>query len=230
MAPAHSCIEMQERTPAGLHAALIPSVRSLGLDFNARILDLGCGTGAWLTRLHDLGYSELWGTDRDEDNFQAAGISHFISSNLDNGLRLPTSFSLVTIIEVIEHVHNPYRLVEMAANALRPGGWLLITSPNIYSIRARFRFLVRARLPAFERSSDLPVEEEHIHPLIVEAYKRRVFDRLNLSIDRVWTYPESGSHGSRLFVRLISKALRLILPDVLSGDTLCLLLRKPFSR
>jgi SAM-dependent methyltransferase len=221
---------LEERTIEGLHAALLPSVQSLRLDSGARILDVGCGTGAWLKRLNGVGYSELWGIDRDADGFQASGVAHFIASNLDDESPLPMDFSLVTIIEVIEHVENPYRLVEMAVSALVPGGWLLITSPNIYSLRARLRFLIRPHLPQFEYSSDSPIEEDHIHPIVMEAYKRKVFDRLNLSIERVWTYPETGGHGSRLFARLIANAMRLVLADDLSGDTLCLLLRKPLPK
>ena len=118
----------------------------------------------------------------------------------------------------------------MAVNALAPGGWLLITSPNIYSLRARLRFLIRSRLPQFEYSSASPIEEDHIHPIVMEAYKRKVFDRLKLSIERVWTYPEKGSQGSRLLPRLIANLARLALPDDLSGDTLCLLLRKPLPK
>ena len=219
-------MNLEEGTIAGLHAALLSSVQALRVDSAAHILDIGCGTGAWLERLHGAGYRELWGTDRDVDGFQAADIAHFVPADLDNEAPALTDFSLVTIIEVIEHVENPYRLVQMAVRALAPGGWLLITSPNIYSIRARFRFLVRARLPQFEDSSDAPFEEDHIHPVVLDAYKRKVFRRLNLSLERIWTYPETGSHGSRLLARLIASALRLLLSDDLSGDTLCLLLRK----
>jgi SAM-dependent methyltransferase len=222
---------LEERTIEGLHAALLPLVESLGLGFEARILDVGCGTGAWLKRLNRVGHNKLWGTDRDLESFQASDVAHFIPANLDsesiNESLFSTDFSLATIIEVIEHVENPYRLVELAARALIPGGWLLITSPNIYSLRARLRFLFRPSLPQFEYSSGSPIEEDHIHPVVMEAYKRKVFDRLNLSIKRVWTYPETGSHGSRLVARLIVNAIRLVLPDDLSGDTLCLLLRKP---
>lgn len=223
-------MELEERTTPGLHAALLPSIQMLPLDSNARILDIGCGTGAWLKRLHGAGYRELSGADWDVGGFQAFDIAHFIPANLDNEKPLPRDFSLVTIIEVIEHVKNPYRLVETATSALLPGGWLLITSPNIYSIRARFRFLVRARLPQFEDSSDAPIQEDHIHPIVMEAYKRKIFERLGLSVERVWTYPENGSHGSRLLARLMASALRLLLSDDLSGDTLCLLLRKPLSK
>jgi hypothetical protein len=57
-----------------------------------------------------------------------------------------SSFGLVTAIEVIEHVANPERIVEVGARCLAPRGWLMITTPNIYSIRARMRFLATGNL------------------------------------------------------------------------------------
>ena len=99
-------MSLEERTIAGLHAALLPSVQALSLGSDARILDVGCGTGAWLKRLHGVGYRELWGTDRDRDSFQASDIANFIPANLDNETLLPMDFSLVTIIEVIERLRE----------------------------------------------------------------------------------------------------------------------------
>jgi SAM-dependent methyltransferase len=177
---------LEERTAAGLHAALQSPVTSLGLAADARILDIACGTRAWLKRLHAMGYRELWGTDRDVDGFQASDIAHFVPADFDSESRLPTDFSLVTMIEIIEHVENPYRLVEMAANALAPGGWLLITSPNIYSLRAQVRFLIRPRLPFFEHSPSSSIEEDHIHPVVMGRISARFL------IVRIYRSNESG--------------------------------------
>lgn len=222
---------LQERTIGGQHAALLPIVKTLeGISNTSPILDLGCGTGAWLKRLYDAGFRELWGVDSDSEAFGAAEIGHFIAADLDANDDLPqlANFGLVTIIEVIEHVANPQKLVERAFRALAPGGWLLITSPNIYSLRTRVRFLLSAGVPFFERAAhSTPIELDHIHPIVLEAYQRKIFTPLELSLVRVWTYPDCSSHGSRWFARLAARAMRLVLSDDLPGDSLCLLLRKP---
>jgi SAM-dependent methyltransferase len=219
----------EERTRSGLHATLLPIVQSLGLTPDARILDVACGTGAWLSRLHGVRFVDLWGIDRDADNFQAHDAAHFIAADLDRESPFPANLALVTMIEIIEHVKNPYRLIRMAENALVPGGWLLISSPNIYSLRARLRFLIRPRLPHFERSR-APIDEDHIHPVVLEAYKRKIFDPLKFDIVRVWTHPEGANTESRFVARLVAKAIGLVLPEDLPGDTLCLLLRKQLIR
>jgi SAM-dependent methyltransferase len=223
---------LEERTIRGQHEVLLRTVRTLdGLSPASPILDLGCGTGAWLKRLYDAGYRDLWGADRDLPAFGAGDIAKFIAADLDlaDAVIPPgkSNFELVTMIEVIEHVANPQRLVEMAARALAPDGWMLITSPNIYSLRARGRFLVRRAVPYFEQSAhSTPIELDHIHAVVLEAYQRKIFAPLNLSLVRIWTYPDSGSDGSRWFARLLTGVLRRLLRDDLPGDTLCLLLRK----
>ena len=223
---------LEECAIAGQHEALLGVIQTLaGISHASPILDLGCGTGAWLKRLCDAGYRNLYGIDHDSEAFGAAEFAKCVAADLDTLQRVDSTrdehFQLVTIIEVIEHVANPRHLVELAVRALAPDGWLLITSPNIYSLRARVRCLVRAGIPFFEKkASPMSVEPDHIHPVVLEAYKRKIFTPLNLSLARVWTFPATGSHGSRWFSRLAVRVLRLVLSDGLSGDTLCLLLRK----
>ena len=232
MKPSHDAA-LEERTLGGLHASLVSQIQPLdGLLLDSLILDLACGTGAWLKRLHDAGYRDLWGVDRDVQGFGAGDVAHFIPADLDCadgilGQLGHRRFFLVTMIEIIEHVANPALLVRFACDALKPGGWLLITSPNIYSLRARARFLLRAKVPYFESASRVPIELDHLHPLLIEAYQRKIFSPLGLSLTRVWTFPASGSHGSRWFARVAERALQMMLHDELSGDTICLLLRKP---
>jgi SAM-dependent methyltransferase len=224
---------LQEETVAGLHAALLPIVKTLdGICHTSPILDLGCGTGAWLKRLYDAGYRDLWGVDREPGTFAATEVARFVCADFDatesvSSLSL-AGFHLATIMEVIEHVANPQLLVEAAFRALAPGGLLLITSPNIYSLRARIRFLLRRGVPFFEQAAhSTPIESDHIHPIIFEAYQRKIFTPLNLALIRVWTYPESGSRGSRWLARVATWPMRFLLSDDLSGDILCLLLQKP---
>lgn len=224
---------LDERTIGGLHASLVPQIKLLdGLSPDLPVLDLACGTGAWLKRLHHVGYRDLWGVDRDAQGFDVGDVAHFIAADFDCadlilGQLGGRRFALVTMIEIIEHVANPTGLVRLACDALKPGGWMLITSPNIYSLRARMRFLITGGFPFFERAAhSTPIELDHIHPIVLEAYQRKIFTPLGLSLVRVWTYPHAGSRGSRWFARLAERAMQSVLSDDLSGDTLCLLLRK----
>jgi SAM-dependent methyltransferase len=224
-------VKLEERALPGLHASLIRAIQSIDERWTeAPVLDLGCGTGAFLARLHAEGLHHLAGVDRDPNQFQAYDIARFVCEDLDTceAEALGTaSFNLVTIVETIEHVENPGRLVALASKLLTPRGWMLITSPNIYSLRARLRFLLTGSLPGFETaSSKALIQLDHLHPVILEAYERKVFRPLNLSVQRSWSYPENTGQSVRWFVAVGLRLLRLCLPDKAPGDILCLLLRK----
>lgn len=62
---------LTERTIGGLHDFLARFPPPLAPD--ARILDIGGGTGAWLERFRALGFSRLEGVDASADGFNAQG-------------------------------------------------------------------------------------------------------------------------------------------------------------
>ena len=216
-------MSLPELTVTGLHAWLLPRVQALpNVSNDSRVLDLGCGTGAWLQRLGDSGFRDLTGIDRRRpDRF--AVDANFICADLDRvaSVELGT-YHLVTAIEIVEHVANPEALIALAAEHLEPDGWLIVTTPNIYSLRLRTRFFLTGKQHGF----DINYDPEHIHPMMLYAAQRVIFPRHNLEIARLLTYPEKGSHGSRWFARLAERALSMILPNQMPGDTLCLFLRK----
>jgi SAM-dependent methyltransferase len=213
---------LQELTATGLHAWLLPRVQSLpGISNESRVLDLGCGSGAWLERLSNSGFKDLTGVDRKPDAFAAE--ARFISADLDQAADVELgSYDLVTAIEIIEHVANHEALIALAAAHLEPNGWLVVTTPNIYSLRLRTRFFLTGKQHGF----DINYDPEHIHPMMLYAAQRVIFPRHNLEVARLLSYPENGSNGSRWFARLAERGLSLILPNDLPGDTLCLFLRK----
>jgi len=56
--------QLREVTPPGLHETLLERVVRLpGINPETAILDLGCGSGAWLARLARSGFKALRGID-----------------------------------------------------------------------------------------------------------------------------------------------------------------------
>jgi 2-polyprenyl-3-methyl-5-hydroxy-6-metoxy-1,4-benzoquinol methylase len=77
---------LREMTATGLHAWLLPRVQALpGISNDSRVLDLGCGTGAWLQRLHDSGIKDLTGIDCKRERFAAQ--ARFVCANFDQAER-----------------------------------------------------------------------------------------------------------------------------------------------
>jgi 2-polyprenyl-3-methyl-5-hydroxy-6-metoxy-1,4-benzoquinol methylase len=215
-----------ERTLGGLHASLASHL-SADLDRGRPILDIGCGTGAWLERLASLGFTNLWGVDRDIHQFECKRAK-CVRCNLDTDyldLR-GIKFELITAIEVIEHLENPGRLLSAVATYLDDDGYFLMTTPNIHSLLCRFRFFVTGQLKQF----DLKGDQTHVYPLLLTAL-RKMLPRYQLEIASQWWYPENGvSITSRSSLKLGVAVLRTLLPDDIPGDVLCLLLRRRIER
>ncbi|MEM6885370.1 MAG: class I SAM-dependent methyltransferase, partial [Verrucomicrobiota bacterium] len=87
------------RTIDGLHNFLVDHLPEI--DRNLPILDLGCGTGAWLNQLHELGFSKLYGTDLDVRQL-ATDIATVQACDLDyEEIPFPDlTFGFITCLEV----------------------------------------------------------------------------------------------------------------------------------
>lgn len=113
-------------------------VRLLGAA--APVLDVGCGRGELLEALRDAGV-EARGVDADPAMVAACRRLGLAADEGDALAALreapPGSLGAVTAVHIVEHLPAAgwMALVEGAAAALRPGGILLIESPNPESLR-----------------------------------------------------------------------------------------------
>lgn len=209
-----------ERTLGGLHDALVPHLPELPRD--AAILDIGCGTGAWLHRLGGMGFTNLHGIDLDTAAFATdratATFANLDYDDLGLGQR---KFDLISAIELIEHLENPGRLFHHVARHLADDGLFLVTTPNIHSALCRMRFFLTGELKQFDAKGD----PTHIYPVLLTALDR-VLPRHGLRLAEQWYYPDGESITSRLSTRVLAKMARLFVPDPHPGDVLCLAIRK----
>lgn len=105
------------------------------------LLDIGCGTGDFLSAAQQAGW-QVAGTEVARDAVHRA--SRKINSQVAHGditeLDLPESFyDLVTSYHVIEHLLEPINQLKRCYELLAPGGLLLVETPNIGSLGARLR-------------------------------------------------------------------------------------------
>jgi SAM-dependent methyltransferase len=111
----------------------LPDVQRLAGD--GGVVDLGCGRGEWLALLRAAGVTAR-GVDANPA-FVAAGRARGLDMELGDALRYlqalqPDSIDMVTAFHVIEHLDTEdlLALLEAARGALRPGGCLLLETPN----------------------------------------------------------------------------------------------------
>ncbi len=101
-----------------------------------RVLDIGCGAGDFLYRMHQMGWS-VTGVDFDGNAIANAKAQYgfdLLHSDLA-GARFPDNFfDAVTMNHVIEHVFEPVSLLSEVKRVLKPGGRLVAITPNIQSL------------------------------------------------------------------------------------------------
>lgn len=107
-----------------------------------RVLDLGCGDGQYSNQLAEQGFV-VQAADMDKSRFKFHDRIAFDHCDLSKPLPFEDhSFDYVLFLETIEHLKNPFAVVNEISRVLKPNGTLIISTPNILNLGSRFRFLL----------------------------------------------------------------------------------------
>jgi 2-polyprenyl-3-methyl-5-hydroxy-6-metoxy-1,4-benzoquinol methylase len=124
-----------------------------------RLLDFGCGGGAFLGQMHRQGW-RVTGVDICEEAVTRArgelGLPA-LAGTLPHPELPEASFDAITMRQSLEHVHAPLEVLQAAHRLLAPGGRLFVAVPNIDS--AAFRWCGPAWI-----GLDLPRHLTHFTP------------------------------------------------------------------
>jgi 2-polyprenyl-3-methyl-5-hydroxy-6-metoxy-1,4-benzoquinol methylase len=95
-----------------------------------KILDIGCGTGAFLNEMKDNGWN-ITGIEQDEATRQRAFQNYKISASTPSALfSLTQKFDAITMWHVLEHVHQLHDYIRECKRLLTDNGVLIIAVPN----------------------------------------------------------------------------------------------------
>jgi SAM-dependent methyltransferase len=114
----------------------------------SRVLDVGCGVGTSTRLLREAGFNAI-GTDASA-RFLPEGEG-FFAADFASGTDLPDgAFAGAGALNVLEHVADPTRFLAELVRVVRPGGVVVLASPNLTSPLVGLRILVdlaRGRTP-----------------------------------------------------------------------------------
>lgn len=115
------------------HSYTFPKISALLPSGRLNILDMGCGNGFVCGQLALLGH-KVSGIDLSEDGIEIAKSTYpnikFAARSVYEDLSdFGSSFDLIVSSEVIEHLYYPQKFLKNAWSLLRPGGYLILTTP-----------------------------------------------------------------------------------------------------
>lgn len=158
-------------TSAILNAAT-DMVAKIHTRFPCEHLDIGSGNGDLIKLLRSRFNLHSSACDYTDSLMQLSDVKVAVADlSVQNLPYKDASFDLVTCTEVIEHLEHYRETLREMYRVLKPGGSLVLSTPNILNLKSRIRFLVAGFHnlfgPLHVRESSLHLTGGHINPVSV---------------------------------------------------------------
>jgi 2-polyprenyl-3-methyl-5-hydroxy-6-metoxy-1,4-benzoquinol methylase len=148
-----------------------------GLPEPAKVLDIAAAQGNFTLSLAEIGYQVTWNDLRDDLagyvrlKHETGDVTYAPGNAFD--LTFPGLFDGVLITEVIEHVAHPDKFLAATARLVKPGGCIVMTTPNgAYFRNALPRFSDCPDPSVFETGQFKPDGDGHIFLLYPDEIHR----------------------------------------------------------
>lgn len=129
--------------------ASLQNFEKLGIKKNSAILDIGTGNGDFLLLAQERGYTNLFGHEipvQPTPRLDSAGIT--VYRDFDYKVLPPSTFDVVTLMDVMEHVLDPKQVMIEVWRILKPGGIVYFHTPCVTPIDRFMHWLQRVPLAA----------------------------------------------------------------------------------
>ena len=171
------------------------------------VVDVGCGIGRFLEYASDVAADYIG-----VDVVRHPGLSPdaaFHLADLDREeIPLPSeSADIVTALETIEHLESPRAFCRELARVLKPGGWLVLSTPNQLSMLSMLCLIVRGRFVAFQ-DAYYPVHRTALLPIdLVRIAGECGLSEIELGYSCVGRIPLTAAHYPETLSQMFPQAL-----------------------
>jgi len=149
---------------------LVPQFLAAG----SKVLDVGTGAGDLAHGLKEQGY-DVSALDIDPSACKHAEVEVTRCDVMSGLPHEDGTFDMLTALELIEHMEDPFKAVREFHRVLKPGGLLLLTTPNCGNIEKRILYLYTGSLThALEYEPSGPKAggaHHHIAPMTLPVLK-----------------------------------------------------------
>ncbi|MBE9014665.1 methyltransferase domain-containing protein [Chroococcidiopsidales cyanobacterium LEGE 13417] len=166
----------------------------------AKVLDVAAAQGNFSLTLAELGYEVTWNDLREElvDYVKLKweyGTIHYKPGNVFT-LGFDAEFDVILITEVIEHVAHPDLFLKKIAQMVKPGGHIVMSTPNGEYFQNRLPKFSDCPDPSeFEAIQFQPNSEGHIFLLHLDEIESIVHQAgLSIQETRIFTNPLTNGH------------------------------------
>ena len=183
-----------------------------------RLVDVGCGRGALWSVVSPL-FDRYCGLDAVRyDTFPLCGEFRAVDLDAADWPIAAGEADVVTAIETIEHLENPWNFVRALVRIARPGGWVVITTPNQLSALSVLTLIVKQRFSAFQDSHYPAHRTALLESDLLRVARAAGLEALAVAYSHYGRLPLAAAHCPEAIARLWPRAL---------SDNLLVIGRKP---
>ncbi|MEI7428836.1 MAG: class I SAM-dependent methyltransferase [Betaproteobacteria bacterium] len=183
---------------------------------NITACDVPCGAGSFSRRLAESGINVTAVDIAAADNFIFDPTKRILH-DCNKGLPFDKeSLDFVISIEGIEHLENPSEFIRECARVAKPGGLIILTTPNVDSFRSRKYAFFRGYHKYFGPSENSQKDSGHLLPVdamfVVNTARKSGLEIVDITSNR--------QSGKTLLIEFFRKRLQANLPDYLQNPSL----------
>ena len=169
--------------------------RRFGMKQGDKLLDVGCGRGDFAKGFKDLGL-EVFGIDREKGNSEMLKGIEIRLSDIEND-SFPFSdetFDIVFSKSVIEHFWKPDNFIKECRRVLKPGGRIIVMTPDWQSQRRIFYD-----------------DYTHVHPYTTTSLNGllKIYGFREVTSEKFYQLPILWKHS---WLKIFSKCLQILGP------------------